>query len=87
MPETMSLVHQTTIDLLPRGALVVNIARGALVDHGSMLTALQSGHIGGFASDVGIGHPIKASEPWDPDDELNLLGPNANVLFTPHVGG
>ena len=90
-PETMSLVDQTTIDLLPRGALVVNIARGALVDHGSMLHALQSGHIGGFASDVGIGHPTKDSEPWDPNDELsnnsNVLGPNANVLFTPHVGG
>jgi phosphoglycerate dehydrogenase-like enzyme len=86
-PETLSLVNQTTVKLLPRGALVVNIARGALVDHGAMLSSLESGHVCGFASDVGIGHPTKASEPWDPDDEICNLGPNANVMFTPHVGG
>ncbi len=85
--ETRSLINESTIALLPRGALVVNIARGALVDHSSMFSALQSGQIGGFASDVGIGHSTKPSEPWDPDDEICNLGPNANVLFTPHVGG
>ena len=85
--ETISLLNDSTIALLPRGALVVNIARGALVDHGAMLTSLRSGHIGGYASDVGIGHPTKPSEPWDPSDEICHLGPNSNVLFTPHVGG
>ncbi len=85
--DTKSLINESTIALLPKGALVVNIARGALVDHSSMLAALQSGQIGGFASDVGIGHPTKPSEPWDPNDEICNLGPNANVLFTPHVGG
>ena len=85
--ETKSLINESTIALLPKGALVVNIARGALVDHSSMLSALKSGQIGGFASDVGIGHPTKPSEPWDPNDEICNLGPNANVLFTPHVGG
>ncbi len=86
-PETRSLVNHSTIAILPKGALVVNIARGALVDHGAMLNALETGQIGGFASDVGIGHPTKPSEPWDPRDEICQLGPNSNVLFTPHVGG
>jgi lactate dehydrogenase-like 2-hydroxyacid dehydrogenase len=86
-PETKSLVNATTIEWLPKGALVVNIARGGLVDHGAMLDALRSGAVGGFASDVGIGHPQKVAEPWDPDDEICHLGPNANVLFTPHIGG
>ena len=49
-----------------------------------MLEALRSGQLGGFASDVGIGHPTKPSEPWDPDDEISKL---PNVLFTPPVGG
>ena len=85
-PQTLSLLDETTIGLLPEGALVVNVGRGPLVEHGAMLAALRSGRIGGFASDVGIGHPTKPSEPWDPDDEICRL-PNANVLFTPHVGG
>lgn len=38
----------------------------------------------GFASDVGVGHPSKTSEPWDPQDDLSKLD---NVIFTPHVGG
>ncbi len=86
-PDTRSIINDSTIAMLPQGALVVNIARGALVDHGAMLAGLKSGHIGGFASDVGIGHPSKTAEPWDPEDEICRLGPNANVLFTPHVGG
>jgi phosphoglycerate dehydrogenase-like enzyme len=83
-PETFHLLNDTTISLLPRGALVVNVGRGPLVEHGAILRALQSGHVGGFASDVGVGHPTKPSEPWDPKDELSLL---ENTLFTPHVAG
>jgi len=86
-PETKSLLDSSTMALLKPGALVVNVARGALVDYDAMFSSLRSGHIGGFASDVGIGHPTKASEPWDPNDPICHLGPNANVLFTPHVGG
>jgi phosphoglycerate dehydrogenase-like enzyme len=38
------------------------------VEHSAVLEALDSGAIGGFASDVGVGHPSKPSEPWDPKD-------------------
>ena len=40
--------------------------------------------VGGFASDVGVGHPNKPAEPWDPSDPLSS---HARALFTPHVGG
>jgi lactate dehydrogenase-like 2-hydroxyacid dehydrogenase len=83
-PETYHLINEETLALLPRGALIVNVGRGHLVEHGAILSALQSGHVGGFASDVGVGHPTKPSEPWDPDDELSRC---PNTLFTPHVGG
>jgi phosphoglycerate dehydrogenase-like enzyme len=83
-PETVHCINRETIGLLPPGALVVNVARGGLVEHGAMLEALKSGAVGGFASDVGVGHPTKPSEPWDPHDEISQL---PNVLFTPHVGG
>jgi phosphoglycerate dehydrogenase-like enzyme len=83
-PETLHCINKETIALLPKGALVINIARGGLVEYEAMLEALLSGSVGGFASDVGIGHPTKPSEPWDPEDEICSL---PNVLFTPHVGG
>lgn len=83
-PETHFLLNEETLRKLPRGSLVVNVGRGPLVEYNAINAALQSGHIGGFASDVGVGHPTKPSEPWDPHDELSL---ESNVIFTPHVAG
>jgi len=82
--ETFHLLNAKTLGLLPLGALVVNVGRGPLVEYASMVEALTSQHIGGYASDVGIGHDSKVSEPWDPSDPLSQL---PNVIFTPHVGG
>lgn len=83
-PETFHLMNESTLSLLQSGALVVNVGRGPLVEHGAILKSLQSGVVAGFASDVGVGHPSKPSEPWDPADELSQ---HPCVLFTPHVGG
>jgi phosphoglycerate dehydrogenase-like enzyme len=83
-PETWHLINNKTLSLLPEGALVINVGRGPLVEYGAILESLESGAIGGFASDVGVGHPTKPSEPWDPDDPLSK---HPNTLFTPHVGG
>ncbi|EEC49243.1 predicted protein [Phaeodactylum tricornutum CCAP 1055/1] len=83
--ETFHMLNEETLSLLPRqGSLVVNIGRGPRVEHSAVWRALNSGRVGGYASDVGVGHPVKPSEPWDPDDDLSR---HANVLFTPHVGG
>lgn len=82
--ETHHLVNQHVVSLLPAGALVVNVGRGPLVEYNAIWEGLQSGAIGGFASDVGIGHAEKPSEPWDPNDPLSQ---HSNTVFTPHVGG
>lgn len=82
--ETRHLINKETIQLLPKGSLIVNVGRGPLVEHSAVLEALESGAIGGFASDVGVGHHFKPSEPWDPKDALSR---HPNTLFTPHVGG
>lgn len=82
--ETRHIINEKSLQLLPPGSFVVNVARGPLVEYNAMLQALNSGHVAGFASDVGISHPSKPSEPWDPNDPIST---HPNAYFTPHVGG
>jgi len=81
---TRGLVDAKLLADLPPGAVVVNVGRGPLVEHAAVLSGLESGRLRSYASDVGVGHPTKASEPWDPEDPLSL---HPRTLFTPHVGG
>ena len=83
-PATWHLINKEKLSLLQDGAIVVNIGRGPLVEHSAILDALKSGKVGGFASDVGVSHESKPSEPWDPEDELSKMD---NVIFSPHVAG
>jgi phosphoglycerate dehydrogenase-like enzyme len=59
------------------GALFVNVARGRLVDEPALISALDSGQVGGAGLDV------FAHEPADPDDPLVS---HPKVLATPHIG-
>ncbi|PKU25322.1 2-hydroxyacid dehydrogenase [Telmatospirillum siberiense] len=76
--ETRGIVGAAELAALPRGALLINVGRGALIDYPAFLTALESGHLGGAGLDV------YWKEPIDPADPL-LAFPN--VIATPHVGG
>ena len=51
-PETHGLIGRRELELLPQGAYVVNVSRGALVDTDALLGALASGRLGGAALDV-----------------------------------
>ncbi len=73
---TDRLMNAETLALLPRGAVVVNAARGSLVDEDALLDALQSGHLAAAGLDV------FRSEP-DFDQRLSAL---PNVFLTPHMG-
>lgn len=74
--ETEGLVNRVRLGLMPRGGYLVNVSRGALVERGSLLEALDDGRLAGAGLDV------FASEPPDPADPL-LHHPN--VLLSPHV--
>lgn len=74
-PETTNLVNAARVRLLPRGAIVVNIARGQVIDEEALIDGLQQGHLGGAALDVfGV-------EPLPEDSPLWQL---PNVLVSPH---
>jgi phosphoglycerate dehydrogenase-like enzyme len=77
-PETRTLLDARRLALLPPGAIVSNIGRGALVDEAALAGALRSGRVRGAALDV-FGH-----EPLASDSPLWHL---PQVLHTPHVAG
>jgi phosphoglycerate dehydrogenase-like enzyme len=77
-PETRGLVGARELALLPRGAFVVNVGRGGLLDEAALAAAIESGHLAGAGLDVFEQEPLPASSPlW------RLPG----MIITPHVGG
>jgi phosphoglycerate dehydrogenase-like enzyme len=74
-PATEGLIGAAQLALLPRGAVLINIARGALVDEPALIASLQSGHLGGAALDVFAEEPLPANSP---------LWTMPNVLVSPH---
>ena len=75
-PETRSSVNRERMSLLPRGALLVNIARGDLVDEDALLELVGQGHIANVGLDVFRGEPHIDSR-W-----LDL----PEALLLPHIG-
>jgi D-3-phosphoglycerate dehydrogenase / 2-oxoglutarate reductase len=76
-PQTRGLVNAQAFARMKQGVLVVNTARGPLIDESALVQALDSGRIGGAALDV------LATEP--PAKNSPLLGRD-NVILTPHTG-
>lgn len=75
---TAPLISAPELARMRSGAMLVNTARGALLDEGALLDALRQGHLGGAGLDV------HAAEPAEPASPLLSL---PNVLATPHVAG
>jgi phosphoglycerate dehydrogenase-like enzyme len=74
-PETRGLIDARLIAALPRGARVVNIARGEIVAEPALIEALRNGRLGGAYLDVFESEPLPPESPlWD----------LPNVLITPH---
>jgi D-3-phosphoglycerate dehydrogenase / 2-oxoglutarate reductase len=76
-PETNHILNADRIALMNPGALVINCARGGLVDEAAAKASLDAGHLGGIALDVYEVEPPPADFP--------LFGARKTV-FTPHLG-
>ena len=75
-PETENLLNARTIARLPRGAVILNPGRGALIDDAALLSALESGQIGHATLDVFRFEPLPQDHPY----WIHL-----HVTVTPHV--
>src|SRR5205807_9147799 len=77
-PETKQIIGRAEIDRMPRGAFLINIARGKLIDDAAVVEALKDGRLGGAALDVFTKEPLESTSPyWD----------LPNVIITPHTSG
>ncbi len=76
--QTRDLLNRDVIRSLKPGCILVNTARGSIIDEAALLDALQSGHVGGAAIDVFADEPSKTRSP---------LMACENVTLTPHVAG
>jgi len=83
---TKNLINETSLKIIKTGALLINTARGNIVDEAAVIKALESKKLGGYATDV-------------LSDELSFINNKAtsalieyamthrNVIITPHIGG
>lgn len=76
--DTRGMIGAAQLARMPAGAVLVNTARGALVDSDALAAALRSGHLGGAGLDVYEPEPLPAG---------HALRRAPNVVLTPHLGG
>jgi len=81
-PETKGLIDARRLALMKPGALLINVARAAIVDEDALYAALKEGHLGGAALDVWWQYPTQAEPERRPSRRPFHELPN--VLITPH---
>jgi (S)-sulfolactate dehydrogenase len=77
-PKTRGLLDAKALARLPKGAYVINTARGGIVDEDALVEALKSGRLAGAALDVFDGEPVKAGS--------RFVG-IPNLILSPHIAG
>lgn len=81
-PQTKNLINKSNLKQFKPGSILINYARGEVVDLDALAKALKDGHLSGAAIDV---------YPWEPekngDSFTSPLQGLSNVILTPHIGG
>jgi D-3-phosphoglycerate dehydrogenase len=82
LPTTKNIINKNTLKLFKKGSILINYARGEVVDLDALAKALADGHLSGAAIDV---------FPWEPEKNgetfTTPLQGLSNVILTPHIGG
>lgn len=82
--ETVGFFGRSEFESMKRGALLVNTARGELLDETALLSALQSGNVAAAALDV-LSH--EQNEHFTANPLIEYSRKHHNLLITPHIGG
>ena len=81
-PQTKNIINKTTLKHFKKGSILINYARGEVVDLDALRKFIIDGQVGGAAIDV---------FPWEPEKNgdrfQNTLQDLPNVILTPHIGG
>lgn len=78
VPETRNLINAARLAMMKADAVLINSARGSIIDEAALAAALKSKQLGGAALDVYDAEPLKAGSP---------LAECPNLILTPHVAG
>lgn len=76
--ETSRMFRAQQLEAMNDGIIIVNTCRGEIFNQDDLIVALESGKVGGYATDVVEGEPIDAD---------HVLLATRNVIVTPHLGG
>lgn len=79
-PQTRGLIGASELARMRKGAILINTARGGIVDEPALAEALRSGHLGGAAVDVFTAEPIDGPT-------AAIFRDVPNLILTPHVAG
>ncbi len=77
MPETKGMIGRTELGLMKRGARILNVARGGVIDEAALIEALNEGRLAGAAIDVFEQEPPPADHPFLRHER---------IIVTPHLG-
>ena len=80
LASTRNIINSANIDSLKEGAIVINSARGGLLDECALAAALRSGHLSGAALDVFTDEPLS-------EEQMRAFSGLDNLLLSPHVAG
>ena len=75
---TRNMFNAERISAMKQGAILINTARGGIIDEAALASALKAGHLGGAAIDVFATEPLPASD---------VFSGCPNLVLTPHIAG